>query len=53
MQSETLIATPWLREVARSLPRPLWSLLYPWLPNFNWILRKPKGAEFHRSEARV
>lgn len=51
LQSETLIATPWLRALAGRLPRPLWSLLYPWLPNFNWILRKPEQHEPGRSEA--
>jgi hypothetical protein len=45
MQSETLIATPWLREAAGWLPQPLWTLLYPWLPNFNWMLRKPQQSE--------
>jgi SAM-dependent methyltransferase len=45
MQSETLIATPWLREAVGWLPRPVWTLLYPLLPNFNWILRKPRQSE--------
>jgi SAM-dependent methyltransferase len=45
MQSETLIATPWLREAAGWLPQPIWTLLYPWLPNFNWILRKPQQSK--------
>ena len=57
MQSETLIATPWLRQAAGWLPRPLWALLYPWLPNFNWILRKPPrsrpGAGPYHSEGAV
>jgi SAM-dependent methyltransferase len=45
LQSETLIATPWLRRLTGLLPRSLWALLYPWLPNFNWILRKPQHSE--------
>lgn len=39
--SPTLIGAPWLRNLAARVPRWLWPLLYPWLPNFNWILRKP------------
>lgn len=42
MQSETLIATPWVRRLTGALPRSAWKLLYPLLPNFNWILRKPQ-----------
>jgi SAM-dependent methyltransferase len=41
MQSETLIVTPWLRALAARMPRAAWRVLYPWLPNFNWMLRKP------------
>jgi SAM-dependent methyltransferase len=43
VQSDTLIATPWLRQLAGLLPREAWTVLYPLLPNFNWILRKPQG----------
>lgn len=33
---------PWIYKCLRMLPRGTWSWLVIWLPNFNWILEKPK-----------
>lgn len=32
---------PWLSRLVAVMPEPLWKLVLPWLPNFNWLLYKP------------
>lgn len=41
LQRHVLEEYPRLAALVEQLPAPLWRLLLPWLPNFNWILYKP------------
>lgn len=41
LQTQYLARTPLLRAVGQNLSPIVWRMIYPWLPNFNWILRKP------------
>jgi len=40
LRTPFVTGSPWLRRLVAQLPQPLWALIYPWLPNFNWILYK-------------
>lgn len=40
LQTHYFAHSPFLRSLGQRLPAPVWQLIYPWLPNFNWILRK-------------
>jgi SAM-dependent methyltransferase len=42
LQTHYLLNQPRLRILLQKIPRFVWQIAYPWLPNFNWILRKPQ-----------
>jgi ubiquinone/menaquinone biosynthesis C-methylase UbiE len=41
LEKHVLSGRPWLARLVAHMPQPLWNLLLPWLPNFNWLLYKP------------
>jgi SAM-dependent methyltransferase len=41
LEKHILGDVPWLANMVARLPDPLWQLVLPWLPNYNWLLYKP------------
>jgi SAM-dependent methyltransferase len=44
LEQHILAGVPWLARLVRRLPYGVWRALLPWLPNFNWLLYKPRLA---------
>lgn len=42
LEQHVLAGRPWLAKLVKHLPEALWQMLLPWLPNFNWLLYKPR-----------
>jgi SAM-dependent methyltransferase len=42
LQKHVLASRPRLARLVAQLPDPVWNVLLPWLPNFNWLLYKPE-----------
>lgn len=42
LQSHFMIQQSWVRQLIAAIPDLVWWCIYPWLPNFNWILHKPQ-----------
>lgn len=42
LEQHILAGVPWLAGLVARLPDPVWKVLLPWLPNFNWLLYKPR-----------
>jgi SAM-dependent methyltransferase len=41
LEKHVLAERPRLARLVARLPNPVWNLLLPWLPNYNWLLYKP------------